>query len=540
MLRMELAEGVILDGHYRLRQLLGRGGMGEVWEATHTRLPKLFAIKFLSAFSKAEPELLMRFRREAEIASRLAHPSIVQVTDFNILPDGTAYIAMERLHGEDLRARLGRGPVSLEEAREITRQVASALSLSHREGVVHRDLKPENIFLCREPDGSLRAKVLDFGISKLQGNLGVGVVGTRDDRVLGTPGYMAPEQAMGKNSEIDGRTDLFSLASIVYEMLTGKGVFMGDTLAELCTKVLYHTPPPLDEVLPAVPRALAMAVSMALSKDPAARQSEIRLFAEAVAGAAPAMPSSPPVPGTSGFSATVASDVRPLHAPTQVPSRPPAVATREVVPIDASDVVTRSRRPAGVASSQPARPGKKRTILASASLVVLLLGAAVWLELRRERSPHVEPLALPAGAPSPALPAMPRASDPPAVPRAGDPLEAPDAAVALEQSSTTPVATSEPAARATHAGKHAELPEKQKATLLDAERALSRADFAEALRLARGSLRDGSSERAYLVMARAYCGQRDVGMVQAMLRNVSAGARKQVRKECLGLGLTVP
>ncbi|MDB4977749.1 MAG: serine/threonine protein kinase, partial [Myxococcaceae bacterium] len=353
MLRMELAEGVILDGHYRLRQLLGRGGMGEVWEAEHTRLPKQFAIKFLLALSRTEPELLMRFRREAEIASRLSHPSIVQVTDFNILPDGTAYIAMERLIGEDLRGRLARGPLSLSEVREITRQVASALTLAHREGIVHRDLKPENIFLCREADGALRAKVLDFGISKLQG----AVHGTRDDRVLGTPGYMAPEQARGKNSAIDGRTDLFSLATIVYEMLTGKGVFMGDTLAELCTKVLYHTPPPLDQVLPSVPRPIALAVSMALSKDPAARQADIGLFADAVVG------SSSPPSATSGFSPTLASNVSSL-ASLQARALAAETQALEPVPVDASDVVTRSERPSLPAQSQPARAGTKRMIAA--------------------------------------------------------------------------------------------------------------------------------------------------------------------------------
>ncbi len=508
---MELAQGVILDGHYKLRQLLGRGGMGEVWEAEHTRLPKRFAIKFLLGLSKAEAELSMRFRREAEIASRLSHPSIVQVTDFNTLPDGTAYLVMERLEGEDLRARLERGPLTLDEAREITRQVASALELAHREGIVHRDLKPENIFLCREPDGALRAKVLDFGISKLQSAAGQG---TRDDRVLGTPGYMAPEQALGKNSSIDSRTDLFSLATIVYEMLTGKSVFVGDTLAELCTKVLYHTPPPLDEVLPSVPRSLAAAVATALAKDPAARQPEIRSFAQAIAGTAPAAPE--------------------------------ALGSAPTLAHDSSSAVTRSRRPAGVAASDLPGPKPKRALAAwAAALVTLILGAAAWIVVRGERS--ADPLAATVGA----GPSREAALAPPT--RANvTPEPEPEHQPAAP---TEPPADTRPPPDAGGAGtsKRASTQERRASTqerarlapglesaLDDAERALDRGDVSNALRLARNTLREANSERAYFVMARAYCAQHDLGMVKAMLRNLSPPARAQVRENCKAKGLTLP
>jgi serine/threonine-protein kinase len=448
----------------------------------------------------------MRFKREAEIASRLSHPSIVQVTDFNILPDGTAYIAMERLVGEDLRARLLRGPLSLVDTREITRQVASALELAHREGIVHRDLKPENIFLCREPDGALRAKVLDFGISKLSGSV---TTGTRDDRVLGTPGYMAPEQAMGKNSSIDGRTDLFSLATMVYEMLTGKGVFVGDTLAELCTKVLYHSPPPLDEVLPSTPRALAVAVAMALSKDPAARQSGIRPFAEAVAGV-----SLGPAGGPSGFSATV------MAAP--------------------SDAVTRSDKPSLAAASQPAASRRRLYRVAGLALVLLLvIGGAVMFELREARI---------VATPLPTKPAVDTSfrraktkvaqADPTPVPPTL--VDAPPAQP-VEKVSPKP----EPAQGATHAArsksdKTPNLSDSALADLSEAERAVDRGDLANAIRLARSSLREADSERAYLVMARAYCGQHDVGMVQAMLRNLSSAGKKTVKKKCQSEGVSLP
>jgi serine/threonine protein kinase len=494
MLNMELAEGLILDGHYRLRQLLGRGGMGEVWEAEHTRLPKLFAVKFLLALAKPEPELLMRFQREAEIASRLNHPSIVQVTDFNILSDGTAYIAMERLVGEDLRARLRRGPLTLAEAREITRQVASALALAHEQGVVHRDLKPENIFLCREPDGSLRAKLLDFGISKLQGT----PQGTRDDRVLGTPGYMAPEQALGKNSAIDGRTDVFALATIVYEMLTGEGVFMGDTLAELCTKVLYHEPPTLESLLPAVPRPVSQAVSIALSKDPAQRQSDMRAFSDAVLGV--------PARATSGFAPTMASDIEPLGP----------------VPIDVVDVKTRSERPQPASPSHPSRPMRAWKVALAVGSVAAIIGLVAWSQLQ---VPEAEPVAS-------APPEVPSAVEPPAT------LPTPAEPEPLARAETPPPA--EPARHRAAPSKEEVLSAGSREALDAAERALDQGQPGDALRLARASLREGASERAYAVMARAYCGQRDLGMVQAMLRNLSPSLRKQVRAQCARTGLDLP
>lgn len=497
---MELVEGLVLEGQYRLRQLLGRGGMGQVWEAEHTRLPKRVAIKFLLGLGHAEPELLMRFRREAEIASRLNHPSIVQVTDFNLLPDGTAYLVMERLEGEDLRARLARGPLSVAEVRDIVKQVASALALAHAHGVVHRDLKPENVFLCREPDGQLRAKVLDFGISKVRD---AGAQATRDDRVLGTPGYMAPEQALGKNSSIDGRTDLFALATIVYEMLTGAGVFVGETLAEVCTKVLYHTPRPLVEVLPAVPPVLSRAVSQALAKEPGARQPDVRAFAQAVVEGIEAEPLAP----------TLLSG--------DVPVSPRSSGT------GAALETTRGSRRA------PSPPVRRTTLKVAAPLAALLLGGA-WLLWPRSAAepargasvsgPPVTPRAEPA-APAPLLPAAIPAT---AVEPARD--------AATEPSATS--STGQP--RVKREREAARLPEPVATELAEAERALAASDLRTALRLARKSLQEVQSERAYAVMARVYCAQRDLGMVQAMLRNLSPGKRQEVRRECQAQGMALP
>jgi len=304
-----IAEHVEINGTYRLTRILGQGGMGAVWEAEHLRIPKRVAIKFLLGTHATVPELLSRFRREADIASRLQHPNIVEVHDYNTLEDGTPYLVMERLVGGDLRGRLGRGPIPFAEVRTIVRQISSALALAHRERVVHRDLKPENIFLCDSPDGQIRVKVLDFGISKVQD---ANTFVTRDDLMLGTPTYMAPEQAMGKNSSIDARTDLFSFAAIVYEMFTGHAAFGGNTLVEVIYKITSHTPDPLSHVVADVPPSVSAAVTTALSKDPAGRQSSVHEFLQAFEVGADIMPTVP--------WAAPAPSAHPHTAPSTAPS----------------------------------------------------------------------------------------------------------------------------------------------------------------------------------------------------------------------------
>ena len=287
--------GSVIAGTYTIEGLLGKGGMGAVFVASHARLPgKKVAIKILHP-DVADAESIARFKREAEIASRLGHPNIVEVHDWNELPDGTPYIVYELLHGESLADRLRRGPLGHDEAMAILRQVGSALAAAHREGIVHRDLKPQNIFLVQADDGvSVKAKVLDFGISKIRGST---TVKTQDTAMLGTPQYMAPEQATGRHDEVDGRTDVFALGAVVYEMFAGVPAFQGTTIPEVVFKVVYEETAPLAERAPGVAPHVSAGVQRALAKKSTERWDDVGTFVEALTGSPLASGKRPLIPG---------------------------------------------------------------------------------------------------------------------------------------------------------------------------------------------------------------------------------------------------
>ena len=218
--------GHLLGGTYLLEREIGRGGMGEVYLATHARLPGRYAVKLLLPELAENREAFTRFCREAEIMSELRHPNIVQIFDFNIAPDERPYFVMEYLEGRDLEARLASGPLPLAAVVRIVNAVASALAVAHAHGVVHRDLKPSNIFLATiNGQTDELVKVLDFGISKIRSAPQQLVSSTN---MMGTPPYMAPEQVRGHVDAIDGRTDQFALGVIAYRMLTGQEAFRGD------------------------------------------------------------------------------------------------------------------------------------------------------------------------------------------------------------------------------------------------------------------------------------------------------------------------
>jgi serine/threonine-protein kinase len=270
--------GTFLEGTYSIVRRVGEGGMGVVYEASHARLAGRYAVKVLHPEVQKHPELLARFKREAEITSALRHPNIVQVVDFHNPAKGSPFLVMEYLDGEDLGNVMAReAPFSIRRTVDIVAQIASALGAAHRKDIVHRDLQPHNVILL-PPDGDLpeRVKIVDFGISKIR-SVSRRITGTRE--VLGTPQYMAPEQAEGHATEIDATADQFALAAIAYEMLTGKVAFSGDTLVALAYQIVHATPKPMSAHRPGLPEGLSAVVAKALSKDRRQRFASISDFA---------------------------------------------------------------------------------------------------------------------------------------------------------------------------------------------------------------------------------------------------------------------
>lgn len=256
--------GRVLHDTYRVERQIGEGGMGTVYEASHLRLARRFAIKMLISADKAKKEALARFRREAEVTSSLGHPNIVDVIDFYTMEDGTPYIVMELLQGMDLATRLSRqGKLDLPEVTEIFRQCASGLKAAHRKGIVHRDLKPHNIFLTEEEDRGTVVKLMDFGISKI---LGSRSAMTRTTALLGTPFYMSPEQAEERAAEVNVQTDVFSMGVILFELLTGQLPFTADVVPTLLYKIVHHQQPLITEINPQVPESVALVVDRAMKK----------------------------------------------------------------------------------------------------------------------------------------------------------------------------------------------------------------------------------------------------------------------------------
>ncbi|MGA9967076.1 MAG: protein kinase [Terriglobales bacterium] len=268
---MALTSGTKL-GPYAIQSPLGAGGMGEVYRARDARLNRDVAIKILPASFSSDPDRLQRFAQEARAAAALNHPNILSIHDIGD-DRGAPYVVSELLEGETFRDRLRNGPLSSRKAIDYAQQVARGLAAAHEKGIVHRDLKPENIFLTN--DG--RVKILDFGLAKLTrpeggetlGDAPTQQVGTDAGTVMGTVGYMAPEQVRGKPA--DPRSDIFAFGAILYEMLSGKRAFHGDSSADVMSAILKEDPPELAETNRNISPALQRIVHHCLEKNPAER-----------------------------------------------------------------------------------------------------------------------------------------------------------------------------------------------------------------------------------------------------------------------------
>jgi serine/threonine-protein kinase len=274
--------GTALDEAYLLTRQIVEGGMGTVFEAIHLRLRKRVAVKVMVPELAANAEALARFRREVEVTSQLAHPHVIQLLDFGVAPTGQPYLVMEYLDGEDLSERLRRvGRMSLAETVDIIRQISSALAVIHGKGIVHRDLKPGNVFLLPRDGIGDFAKVVDFGISKVQT---AATKLTRAFTMVGTPECMSPEQAAARVDDVDHRSDQWALACVAWQMLGGTMPFRGASLNELLERIVHEAPPPL--AVPGLPAAVEAVLRRALEKRQEDRFPTVSAFARAFEAAA--------------------------------------------------------------------------------------------------------------------------------------------------------------------------------------------------------------------------------------------------------------
>lgn len=280
---LSLDPGTVLDDRFVIRRSLGSGGMAVVVEAEHIRLRQKVAIKLLRPEYSANPDLIIRFVREARAAACLRSEHVVAVMDVNSLPAGIPYMVMEYLDGADLGARLAQhGPLPVDALVEYLLQALAGLGEAHHHGIVHRDLKPQNLFLTRREDGSPLIKVLDFGISKLTGpeftlqNL------TANVGFLGSPFYVSPEQIRDP-SRIDARTDIWSLGVVMYELLTGRVPFPQKTAPALITAICSGEPAALTTLRPGLPVELCAIIDRCLQKQPEKRFANVQDLARAFA-----------------------------------------------------------------------------------------------------------------------------------------------------------------------------------------------------------------------------------------------------------------
>ncbi len=323
--------GDVVANRFELMQLAGRGGMGEVYRATDRSNGATVALKLLHADAA---EVRARFLREAKLLSQLSHPSIVAHVDHGQLPDGELYLAMQWLEGEDLYARLSRGPIAVDDACRVAITIADGLHAAHSRGVVHRDVKPSNVFL--EGGDLARARLLDFGVARV---LNQTRAMTEAGATIGTPSYMSPEQARGEDS-VDARTDVFALGCVLYECIVGEPPFVGAHALAVLAKVLFHDPPELRALMPNVPPAISDMVGRMLSKDPSQRPDHGAAVRDGLLSGLGA--SLRPAPSATVSPRLGRSELKRLfvliasHAPHDAPSVVPALAATEL-PVLAHD-----------------------------------------------------------------------------------------------------------------------------------------------------------------------------------------------------------
>jgi serine/threonine-protein kinase len=318
--------GTLIGGKYRVREILGEGGMGTVFEALREGLGNLVAIKVLHPNQVHKKDSVQRFHHEARAAARIGHPNICEVYDFGSLPDGRPYLVMDRLTGTTLAERiLSVGGLPFQEVLDTLTQVLSGLHAAHEKGIIHRDVKPENVFLSQRVGCPPIAKILDFGVSKVmaehaQASSFSDVEVTRTGVVLGTPYYLAPEQARGERN-LDARVDLYACGVMLYEALTGRRPFRAANYNALLIAILTTSPRPAREVRPDLPGGFGRILDKSIARDPSERfqtalefQAALQPYSQNPLARRSVAPSRPPPRTSTGF---------PPAPPVLIPSRPP-------------------------------------------------------------------------------------------------------------------------------------------------------------------------------------------------------------------------
>jgi len=277
-------EGSLLAGKYRVERVLGQGGMGVVVAARHEQLDDRVAIKLMLPSIAVQAEAVARFVREARAAAKIKSDHIARVSDVGTLETGEPYMVMEYLEGHDLSKVLAaRGRLPLEEAVDYLLQACDAIAEAHAMGIIHRDLKPANLYLTRRRDGSPLIKVLDFGISKMVSGVHAADSSmTRTSALMGSPLYMSPEQ-MNSARDVDGRSDVWALGVILYELLAGEPPFNGYTLPQVCAAILQGPTPDIRQRVTGLPEAAVASIYRCLERDPARRFSGVAELAQALA-----------------------------------------------------------------------------------------------------------------------------------------------------------------------------------------------------------------------------------------------------------------
>jgi serine/threonine protein kinase len=443
-------EGTVIRGKYRILNKIGQGGMGSVYKALHVTFDELRAIKVISPELIHDELFLKRFQHEAVITRRLQHPNAVRVDDIDQAEDGRPFIVMEYIEGKSLRSLIeDAGAMPAPRVCSIIKQVSSALDAAHRLGMIHRDIKPDNIVLIDTPGGE-EAKVLDFGIAKIkEGRRGAtgGMTLTGTGVVIGTPQYMSPEQAMGKRGdELDGRSDLYSLGIVMYQMLTGDLPFRAETTMEMLLAHLQKSPMDIHAVRPElqIPDPVAKIVMRLLEKKPEQRPADARTLiaeierAEAAGATSTAVPPAAKetfIPASrSSYSPHAAEALRSAlqsppparrgAAPASVatpPPLPPRAVEAPPAPAPAPRPAPQVRPAARPAAPPPvARPAKQSQwgIWAAVGILVIGLAGGTWYFVDRAAS-HAPETQVPA----PTSPSTPVETSAPASQPAGQPAE---------------------------------------------------------------------------------------------------------------------